>query len=120
MGNNALALLGVAAVAMSLGAAGVAQASDDPPAAAGSGMRQYLDKEGRSIVPPPEEPVAEPPPPQLPARRAPRAVPEPAPGGGEMIRNDRVHYSRARVGKDGRITVDCVPGRPEGTGPADK
>src|SRR2546425_8445066 len=93
MRNNALALLGVAAVAMSLGAAGVAQAGDDPPAAAGSGMRQYLDEQGRSVVPPPDVPVVEPPSPQLPVPRAPRAVPEPAPGGGEMIRNDRVHYS---------------------------
>ena len=119
MSNNRV-LLGVAAVVVSLVAAGVARAGDDAPAArAGNGMRIDLDEHGRPIVPPPDAPPEQAPP-QVPARSALRPVPEPAPGGGEMIRNDRVHYSRARVGKDGRITVDCVPGRPEGTGPADK
>ena len=113
-------LLLVVVAALTFTAAAVAQAGDQAAAAAGGGMRQYLDAHGRPIVPPSDAPVAEPPPPQLPARRAPRAALEPAPGGGEMIRNDRVHYSRARVGKDGRVTVDCVHGRAGGTGSADK
>ena len=119
MNKIARVLLGFAAAVLTFTVAAVVQAGDDPPAAPGSGMRVYLDEQGRPIAPPPEGPAVEPPPPQLPARKAPRAVLERAPGGGEMIRNDHVDYSRHHLGKDGRGTVDCVPGR-AGTGAADK
>jgi len=119
MSNNRV-LLGVAAVVVSLVAAGVARAGDDAPAArAGNGMRIDLDEHGRPIVPPPDAPPEQAPP-QVPARRALRPVPEPAPGGGEMIHNDRFDYSVGRVGKDGRLTVDCLHRRPGGTGSADE
>ena len=119
MNKIARVLLGFAAAVLTFTVAAVVQAGDDPPAAPGSGMRVYLDEQGRPIAPPPEAPAVEPPPPQLPARKAPRPVLERAPGGGEMIRNDHVDYSRHHLGKDGRGTVDCVPGR-AGTGAADK
>jgi len=111
-------LLGIAAVAVSL-AAGAVRAGDDAPAArAGDGMRVYLDDHGKPTVPPPDAPAETPP--QVPARRAPRPVPEPAPGGGEMIHNDHFPYSVGRVGKDGRLTVECVHGGPERTAPIEK
>ena len=117
MGNKRV-LLGVAAVVVSL-AAGLARAGDDAPAArAGNGMRVYLDEHGRPTAPPPDTAAEEAPPPV--PRRAVRPVPEPAPGGGEMIHNDHFPYSVGRVGKDGRLTVECVHGGPERTAPIEK
>jgi len=96
-----------AAVVLTLGAVTRVRAGDDTPAApAGSRMRIHLDDHGKAVVPPPAAPAA----PPLRTRAAVRPVPEPAPGGGEMIRNGHVAYSVGHVGKDGRLTADCVQG----------
>ncbi len=99
-----------AAVVLTLGAVTTVRAGDDTPAApAGSRMRIHLDDHGKAVVPPPSAPSA-PAAPPLRTRAAVRPVPEPAPGGGEMIRNGHVAYSVGHVGKDGRLTADCVQG----------
>src|SRR5438876_883897 len=65
MNKIARVLLGFAAAVLTFTVAAVVQAGDDPPAAPGSGMRIYLDEQGRPIAPPPEAPAAEPPPTHL-------------------------------------------------------
>jgi len=37
-----------------------------------------------------------------------------------MIHNDHFPYSVGRVGKDGRLTVECVHGGPKGMAPIEK
>src|SRR5436309_839442 len=117
MSQTGRVVLGIVA-ALTLGGANLARAGDDAPAVpAGNGMRIHLDEHGRPTVAPPAPPTA-PAPARVPRRRALRAVPQAAPGGGEMIQNDHVHYSVGRVGKDGHVTADCLHAPLEETGPA--
>ena len=98
-----------AAVVLTLGAVTTVRAGDETPAVPAGGMKIHLDDHGKPVVPPPAAPFA-PAAPRLRTRAAVRPVAEPAPGGGEMIRNGHVAYSVGHVGKDGRLTADCVQG----------
>src|SRR2546427_2302936 len=99
MNKIARVLLGFAAAVLTFTVAAVVQAGDDPPAAPGSGMRIYLDEQGRPIAPPPEAPAVEAPPPQLPARKAPPAVLERGARGGEGNRQQHRDYTPRRLRK---------------------
>jgi hypothetical protein len=77
------------------------------PAPAQSGMQAHVDPDTGRLVP---EPVV--PPPSRPEPPAPPLAPEPAPGGGMMIRLKGRFMSTlvATAGPDGNVHVGCVTG----------
>ena len=93
-----LVLLGVCAIPSAQGE------GDTARPAASSGMQAHIDPQTGRLL---SEPVT--PPPSRPAPPAPPLAPEPAPGGGMMIRLKGHFMSTAvaTVEPDGSVRVDC-------------